>query len=527
MTNLSTSSSSIHQNVVPSEVGWQFVPQYYTFVNKHPNRLHCFYTKQSTFTHGTEGEDSKPCYGQHEIHQKITSIGFQDCKVFIHSVDAQSSANGGIIIQVIGEMSNHGDQWRKFVQTFFLAEQPNGYFVLNDIFRFLKEESVEGDDAGDAVEPEQTASSQAVPEVVAAPAQPTPVPEPVREPTPPLPPSFTPAVEESPTTVSTDLPVVETPAPEAQVPVAPPTPETNGIRVPEVEIPAPSVEVAEKPLTPAPPPQQQLPVVPSPSAPQPPVPSVTTPASTSASTLPHVSVPPQPVAPTPTAPPQPRTWAHLAATNSKKWGSAVATEIRGTSEVPISISASPGPGSGTQTPAAGQSSSGVGRGQHHHQGGQGRSDHHPAFVAAQSVTTPQCFVKGVVESVTPNALTAHLGQRFGPVKDVEIMRQRMCAFIEFNTVDAARRAIIASLPPNQGGEGGLWIDVGGDAGQVRIFVETKKERGERNTGRPRGGPPMVNGEGRGTGGAGAGGHSGQGGYNRRGTGRGGRGAGPK
>ena len=40
-------------------------------------------------------------------------------------------------------MSNHGEPWRKFVQTFFLAEQPNGYFVLNDIFRFLKEDAVE------------------------------------------------------------------------------------------------------------------------------------------------------------------------------------------------------------------------------------------------------------------------------------------------------------------------------------------------------------------------------------------------
>jgi len=61
----SASSSTIHQNVVPSEVGWQFVPQYYTFVNKQPNRLHCFYTKSSTFVHGNEGEESKPCFGQH------------------------------------------------------------------------------------------------------------------------------------------------------------------------------------------------------------------------------------------------------------------------------------------------------------------------------------------------------------------------------------------------------------------------------------------------------------------------------
>jgi hypothetical protein len=48
----------------PSEVGWQFVPQYYTFVNKHPNRLHCFYTKASTFLHGTEGEDLIVAHGQ-------------------------------------------------------------------------------------------------------------------------------------------------------------------------------------------------------------------------------------------------------------------------------------------------------------------------------------------------------------------------------------------------------------------------------------------------------------------------------
>ena len=63
-TSNSTPSNISQQNVVPSEVGWQFVPQYYTFVNKQPNRLHCFYTKNSTFIHGTEGEDGRPCYGQ-------------------------------------------------------------------------------------------------------------------------------------------------------------------------------------------------------------------------------------------------------------------------------------------------------------------------------------------------------------------------------------------------------------------------------------------------------------------------------
>ncbi|KAL1936974.1 hypothetical protein VTO73DRAFT_2822, partial [Trametes versicolor] len=163
-------------SVNPSEVGWQFVPQYYTFVNKHPHRLHCFYNKSSTFIHGTEGEDGKPCFGQQEIHNKITSIGFQDCKVFIHSVDAQSSANGGIIIQVIGEMSNKGEAWRKFVQTFFLAEQPNGYFVLNDIFRFLKEESVEEGDEQETEPAQKPVSTEQVVPISPAPSSPAPPP---------------------------------------------------------------------------------------------------------------------------------------------------------------------------------------------------------------------------------------------------------------------------------------------------------------------------------------------------------------
>ena len=48
--------------------------------------------------------------------------------------------DNGLIVQVLGEMSNNGGTWQKFSQTFFLAEQPDGYYVLNDIFRFLKEE---------------------------------------------------------------------------------------------------------------------------------------------------------------------------------------------------------------------------------------------------------------------------------------------------------------------------------------------------------------------------------------------------
>ncbi|KAI8820712.1 uncharacterized protein EV422DRAFT_529866 [Fimicolochytrium jonesii] len=123
------------------EVGWLFVQEYYTILNRDPQRLHCFYNKKSSFLHGHEGEATvKTFHGQQEIHRKILDMDFQDAKVLVSNVDSQASLNGGIVVQVLGEMSNNSGTSHKFAQTFFLAEQVNGYYVLNDIFRFLKED---------------------------------------------------------------------------------------------------------------------------------------------------------------------------------------------------------------------------------------------------------------------------------------------------------------------------------------------------------------------------------------------------
>lgn len=152
-------------------------------------------------------------------------------------------------------------------------------------------------------------------------------------------------------------------------------------------------------------------------------------------------------------------------------------------------------------------------------------------------TNENSITQGVIEPISQTTLTGFLTQRFGAVKDVEIVRSKACAFLEFLSLDAARRAIIASLPQGQGGEGGLWIEVGGDVGQVRISVEMKKERGDRPVSRPRGGAPgaAVNGEavgsgqgvgggaGRGSGGGGGGNFRGRGGMRGRGGGGGGSG----
>lgn len=73
------------------------------------------------------------------INDRIKELDIQDCKVRVTNVDSQESFKN-IVVQVIGEMSNKAAPHRKFVQTFVLAEQPNGYFVLNDIFRYINED---------------------------------------------------------------------------------------------------------------------------------------------------------------------------------------------------------------------------------------------------------------------------------------------------------------------------------------------------------------------------------------------------
>lgn len=372
-------------------------------------------------------------------------------------------------------MSNHGDPWRKFVQTFFLAEQPNGYFVLNDIFRFLKEETVEGDDVSEPdAEPSSPVPAEApvpasAPEAVVEDVAPPPVATP--EPAPP-------AVEEPPTTV-----IPEPIAPTLAVELAPQKVNGNGVHAatPEPEI-APELPASEsrastpEPATVATPPTPApLALIPAPPVAAAPAPPVTTPAPAPAQ---------------PAAPPAPKTWANLAATNSKKWGSAVAQESRGVTSVP----ASPAP---TTTPLASVSAP---SGPHHqppHPNGPPRNmnngNPHPVLLAAQTVATAQCFVKGVTEPITQTILTQVLTARFGPIKDqAEIVRTKACAFLEFQTVDAARKAIIASLPVGLGGEGGIKIDVAGET--LRINVETRKERGDRPPSRPRGGAPVNGGE---------------------------------
>lgn len=49
---------------IANEVGVVFAHEFYTFLNKEPSRLHCFYNKNSTMSHGYQGEQIQVFSGQ-------------------------------------------------------------------------------------------------------------------------------------------------------------------------------------------------------------------------------------------------------------------------------------------------------------------------------------------------------------------------------------------------------------------------------------------------------------------------------
>ncbi|ESP03831.1 hypothetical protein LOTGIDRAFT_110043 [Lottia gigantea] len=127
----------------PQCVGREFVRQYYTLLHEAPIHLHRFYSHDSCFVHGgveKPGEEQPPVTGQTEIHKKIMSLSFRDCHAKIRQVDSQSTVGDAVVVQVTGELSNNGQQMRRFMQTFVLAPQsPKKYYVHNDIFRYQDE----------------------------------------------------------------------------------------------------------------------------------------------------------------------------------------------------------------------------------------------------------------------------------------------------------------------------------------------------------------------------------------------------
>ncbi|KAI8052379.1 hypothetical protein BDF22DRAFT_655903 [Syncephalis plumigaleata] len=400
------------------EIGWMFVQQYYTFLNKEPGRLHCFYTKKSKMVHGNEGETVNTLQGQKEIHDKITELGFDDCHVLVSNVDSMASLDGGIIIQVLGEMCNRGGASQKFAQTFFLAEQPNGYYVLNDIFRFLKDdvgteyEQVEGTMAQLQQQQQQQQVPTSIEETLT-------IPETAAEMT--IPTAAAPvaapvevvAVTEPSAAPTTTTPVKKAEAVTRTAPAAE-QPKSNGVK-PIAATPAPAKPDQVK---------STLAVDNKAGTPR----AASAPAGTAKSAA-------SSAAETPAAGSQPsvKSWANLvagrqaaaaAAAEARNAPASTANASKDTQATTTNATTTPATNNANAQQVATNAPTGGPRGRFH-------TRDEAAVV----------YVKGVSDRINADTLKAYLNDTIGPVKSIDHIAAKNCAFVEFSSVDLAKSAI--------------------------------------------------------------------------------------
>lgn len=406
------------------EVGWYFVEQYYTTLSKSPEKLHLFYGKRSQFVSGLEAEVAPVSVGRAAIQERIRELDFQDCKVRVSNVDSQASFDN-IVIQVIGETSNKSAELKKFVQTFVLAQQPTGYFVLNDIFRYINEEGEE------EVEVPVEEVAPATEEVEAPKA------EAVVEPTALDTGVVDKKLEEAVEAESTTAPTNGTSTPEAteveEPPIAAATEEPLAPEVVEKEVEEETIKEPELPKEPSP-----------------------TPSNTRLSST-KVSPVPTPAPEKLSGPPKPMSWASRAAAAVGSTPKPAVPVV--TAKAPVAATPRPAPQAATTAkPAqAAPAEATPSKDDKENSGWQSvGSDHAKRQSRPLSVSTPpekegtMGYVKYVTEKVGTDELRAALSA-FGEVTYFDINRSKNCAFIEYKE-PAGYQAAAAANPHKVAGE---------------------------------------------------------------------------
>ncbi|KAG8499663.1 hypothetical protein CXB51_006111 [Gossypium anomalum] len=126
--------------VSATQVGTYFVGQYYQVLQQEPHLVHQFYSDSSTMVR-VDGNNRETAAAMLQIHALVMSLNFTGIE--IKTAYSLESWNGGVLVMVSGSVQVKDFNFRrKFMQTFFLAPQEKGYFVLNDIFHYIDEEQI-------------------------------------------------------------------------------------------------------------------------------------------------------------------------------------------------------------------------------------------------------------------------------------------------------------------------------------------------------------------------------------------------
>ncbi|XP_057519867.1 nuclear transport factor 2 isoform X2 [Amaranthus tricolor] len=124
-------------------VGNAFVEQYYHILHQSPEQVYRFYQDSSVLSRPDSNGVMTSVTTMEGINEKILAMNYKDYIAEIKTADAQQSHGNGVIVLVTGYLTGRDKVGKKFAQSFFLAPQEKGFFVLNDVFRYVDDEESE------------------------------------------------------------------------------------------------------------------------------------------------------------------------------------------------------------------------------------------------------------------------------------------------------------------------------------------------------------------------------------------------
>ncbi|CAL9038649.1 unnamed protein product, partial [Musa banksii] len=126
-----------NQELSAEVVGNAFIDQYCFILRHHPEMVHQFYKESSKLGRPDDHGNVTSVTTIATINEMLlaTSLGVPEIK----KVNSQESHHGGVLVHVTGRLTMEDNVKRDFSQSFFLAPQETGYFVLNDILQYVDE----------------------------------------------------------------------------------------------------------------------------------------------------------------------------------------------------------------------------------------------------------------------------------------------------------------------------------------------------------------------------------------------------
>jgi len=116
-------------------IGKAFTTQYYQMFDNPTSRsqLQQLYNAEQSLL-SFEGQQMQ---GAAKIMEKLGSLSFQKIAHLITAVDCQPMFDGGILVNVLGQLKTDEDIPQSFMQNFVLKPSGDSFFIQHDVFRLV------------------------------------------------------------------------------------------------------------------------------------------------------------------------------------------------------------------------------------------------------------------------------------------------------------------------------------------------------------------------------------------------------